>query len=247
MDQAYLDVILVFATVIYALLSVKLPLLLVARGELSGFDARKLIHFFSGMAVLIIPFFSKVWLALVPSLGASVAMYCARPNSKLVLLRTIYFAISEEDEQQIGYLKGPFLYALTITLLVGFFAWQAPAYLAFPIAGIMLMIFSDPCAAFVGKRWGRVRIPVPWTDGRRTVLGSFAFFCSAVMVVTASLSFYSSIAIQGQEVLLGPDIITVSVVTAVVATITEVLTPSFYDDLTLPITSTFTALAMTMF
>jgi len=99
------------------------------------------------------------------------------------------------------------------------------------------MIFSDTLASVVGKRWGKHHIEFPWTS-RRTIEGSLAMFVSAFLLALGSFYFFGMFNPVTQQVLTWENIFVYSLITAVAATIIELLSPSTYDDLTVPIFST---------
>ncbi|GAH50973.1 unnamed protein product, partial [marine sediment metagenome] len=152
----------------------------------------------------------------------------------------LYDAISEEQEEGLtrAFLQGPFFYCLSITSLVFIFALVAPQNFYFPIAGVLIMIISDTLASIIGKRWGKISISLPWTNSRRTLEGSLTFFMTAFPLCFLSF-FLFGLLIPVQESLSFIPILIYSLITSGSATIIELVSPSTYDDLTVPFGSTF--------
>ncbi len=91
--------------------------------------------------------------SLITTLGA----FLASDKTKVKILKLIYKEIHEKDEEIVGYLQGPFAYAIAITLL-SLLAYITPNGMYFAIVPVLLMIFSDTFASFVGKKYGKIKL-----------------------------------------------------------------------------------------
>jgi dolichol kinase len=233
------DLLLLLLTYAYVFACIIIPVQLKQRDKISKFTARKMVHFLAGLSVLSTPFFTYPFFAIVIAGSLTIVTYFASKESKVKTLKDLYDSIGEEAEEQLKrkFLQGPFNYCLSILILVTIFVIFAPHQLYFPIAGILIMIIGDTLAAIVGKRWGRIKIKFPWT-GPRTVIGSAAMFISAFLLSLGSFWYFGYFNPLTQTPLTWDIIILYALITAVLATIIELLSPSTWDDLTVPLLST---------
>jgi len=108
-----------------------------------------------------------------------------------------------------------------------------------PIAGITIMIIADTLASILGKKYGKHNINLSWTGTIRTLEGSIVFFVCSLIICLITFSLYGMIIpIQGQVPLILVQVIIYSLITAAIAMIVELLSPSTYDDLTIPLITT---------
>lgn len=236
-DSLLQDLLIVLFTYIYIFLTIFIPVQLKKRNKVSKFTARKMVHSFAGLSILSTPFFIWPYFAVIIGGSLTVLVFLSSKESKVKKLKELYDSIGEEAEEKVGYLQGPFHYCISILLLVTIFVIFAPHQLYFPLAGLLIMIFSDTLASVVGKRWGKHHIEFPWTS-RRSVEGSLALFISAFLLALGSFYFFGMFNPVTQNVLTWENILVYSLITALAATIIELLSPSTYDDLTVPIFST---------
>jgi phytol kinase len=236
------DLMFTGCALLYVLAWVLIPEILQKKGVISKFVARKLVHLFAGLAIIIAPFLTIPWFAVALAALMTLVTLKSSKHSSMAAFKGLYDAIGEEAEESKGYLQGPFHYALAITVLITGFAviYQITAYSLFylPIAGILIMIISDTLASIIGKRWGKHEIKVPWIKTRRTVEGSLAFLASAWVLCFIAFIVFGTILPGHSIVLRVPDAIILSVVTAVAGTLVELVSPSVWDDITVPIATT---------
>jgi len=236
-DSLLQDLLLVLFTYFYVFLTIMIPVQLKKRNKVSKFTARKMVHSFAGLSVLTTPFYIWPYFAVIIAGSLTVLVFFSSKESKVKQFKDLYDSIGEEAEEKVGYLQGPFHYCISILLLVTIFVIFAPHQLYFPLAGLLIMIFSDTLASVVGKRWGKHHIEFPWTS-RRSLEGSLAMFVSAFLLALGSFYFFGMLHPVTQQVLTWENIIVYSLITALAATIIEVISPSTYDDLTVPICTT---------
>jgi dolichol kinase len=163
-------------------------------------------------------------------------------------LKDLYDAISEEQEDGLkrAFLQGPFFYCLSITLLVLIFGIFASEQFYFPIAGVLIMIVADTLASVIGKRWGKISLSLSWTNSKRTLEGSLTFFFTAYLLCFLSFFLFGLLIPTFQEPLSFPTILIYSLITSTIATIIELISPSTYDDLTVPLGSTLIIYLLTL-
>jgi len=232
------DLVIIGIAYGYILITILIPVYLKKKDIISKFHARKLVHLFTGLVVLIVPFFILPVYAVFIALSLTIAVYFSSRDSSVKQLQELYESIGEEAEESVGRLQGPFYYGVSITLLFTICVLLAPDQLYFPISGILIMIVSDSLASIVGKKYGRIKLTIAYTGSERTLEGSFTFFVSA-FILSYSAFFYFGLAnpINQQELTL--ELIAVySLITAFAGTVIELFSPSTLDDLTIPIATT---------
>lgn len=222
----------------YMFISILIPVYLKKKNLVSKFVARKIVHLFAGLAVLIVPFLILPLHAIYISLSMTVVVYFSSRDSSFKKLQELYESIGEEAEEITGRLQGPFHYCLSITILVTIFALLAPDKFYFPICGIFIMIISDTLASIIGKRYGRIKIAPYYTNSQRTLEGSIAFLISAFMLCFFTFYFYGLINPVSQEGLTIELAFIYSAITSLTGTLIELFSPSVLDDLTVPIVTT---------
>jgi len=110
------DLVLVGIAYGYILLSILIPVYLKKKDLVSKFVARKIVHLFSGLVVLIVPFFILPLHAVFIALTMTVAVYFSSRDSFVKQLQELYESIGEEAEETLGRLQGPFHYRQTLAL-----------------------------------------------------------------------------------------------------------------------------------
>ncbi len=238
MSDFFHDLILVGIAYGYVLLTIAIPVLLKKNNLISKFHARKIVHLFAGMIVLIVPFFIMPLYAVFIALSLAVVVYFSSRDSSVKQLQELYESIGEEAEEKTGRLEGPFFYSVSITLLIAIFVLFAPDRLYFPICGILIMIISDTFASVVGKKYGRIKLAIAYTGSERTLEGSLTFFISAFILCFAAFAFFGLLNPINQHELTFRTVIAYSFITAGAGTLIELLSPSTIDDLTVPIGTT---------
>lgn len=235
------DIILVACAYFYVLLVIMIPKYLKEKNRISGFTARKIIHLLAGLSIFITPFLTFYWFAVIISGSLMILTYLSSKESKIKQLKSLYDAIGEEAEEKVGFLQGPFNYCLSIFVIMLFFSFVALAgtnIFYIPIAGILIMIVSDTLASIIGKKYGKKKIIIKWTNTERTVIGSMTLFITAFILSYFSYLIFGYLIQTSQVTIDLFQVFLFSLLTAFIATIVELLSPSTYDDLTVPIITT---------
>jgi dolichol kinase len=232
------DLVLVGIAYGYVLITILVPVYLKKKDLISKFVARKIVHLFSGLVVLIVPFFILPLHAVFIALSMTIVVYFSSRDSSIKKLQELYESISEEGEETVGRLQGPFHYSISITVLIAVFAVFAPDRLYFPICGILIMIISDTFASLVGKKYGRIKLALAYTGSQRTFEGSLTFFISAFILCFSAFYFYGLFNPINQKVLTLELVFAYSLITGLTGTLVELFSPSTFDDLTVPIATT---------
>ena len=237
-----LDLLIVLITYLYILITIIIPVQLKKRGKITKFQARKAVHLLAGLSVLTVPYYEWKWWAVIIAGSLTTLVLLSSKKSKVKQLKELYESIGEEEEEKVGYLQGPFHYCLSITILILTFVIFAqfglPSQMYFPVSGILLMIISDTLASVVGKRYGKIGIKFPWTS-RRTLEGSLVFFLTGLILCLIVFTIFGVSNPDTQVHISLESAIIFSLVTSALATLVELVSPSTWDDLTVPILTTF--------
>ena len=239
-ENFLVDLGIVGIAFLYIGLVIIIPVFLYKKEKISKFTARKAVHMSAGLVVFTAPFYIwPFWPTIIAGIFA-VIVYFSSKESKVKQLKDLYDAISEEQEEVLkrAFLQGPFFYCVSITLIVFIFAIFAPNQMYFPIAGVLIMIIADTLASVIGKRWGKVSLSLKFTNSKRTLEGSLTFFGTAFLLCFLSFFLFGLLIPANQEPLSFDVIIIYSLITSAIATVIELISPSTYDDLTVPLGST---------
>ncbi|MCF2138883.1 MAG: hypothetical protein K9W44_02350 [Candidatus Lokiarchaeota archaeon] len=231
------DIIITFFALIYVAITILIPKMLKERNIISKYTARKLIHSFSGLAIFIAPYLKYPIIAAFIALLMTFLTRESKEKSKNKPLRELFEAISEAEELNIGYLQGPFAYCLSITILMFIFT-LFPSKYYFPIASILIMMFADTSASFFGKKYGKHHINIPWVGNKRTLEGSLAFFLVALGFSFFSFFFFGQWFLGNSDLLHLDEIVIYSISLSIISTLLELISPSKFDDLIIPLGST---------
>jgi len=248
MSNIFIDLGIVGITYVYILFTIFIPLFLYKKEKITKFGARKTVHMFAGLAILSSPFYSWPFWPTIIAGTLTLLVYLSSKESKVRQLKDLYDAISEEQEEGLkrAFLQGPFFYCLSITSLVFIFGIFASDQFYFPIAGVLIMIVADTLASVIGKRWGKISLSLPWTNSKRTLEGSLTFFVTAFLLCFLSFFLFGTLIPTFQQPLSLATILIYSLITSAIATVIELISPSTYDDLTVPIGSTIIIYLLTL-
>ena len=241
-----LDLLIVLFAYIYIFATILIPVQLKKRDKITKFQARKAVHLFAGLAVLTAPYYSWPWFAVIIVSSMTLLTLLSSKKSNVKQLKELYDSIGEEAEEKVGYLQGPFHYCLSITILITFFVIIAPDQMYFPIAGILLMIISDTLASIIGKKYGKIKINLPWVNTTRSLEGSIMFFVSGFFLCFIAFTFMG-VTNPLNQIHLTPEIaLLYSLITSALATVVELVSPSTWDDLTIPIATVIIVFLLTL-
>ncbi len=241
-----LDLLILLLTYIFVFATILIPVQLKKKDKITKFQARKAVHLFAGLAVLSAPYYSWPWWAVVLAGSMTLLTLLSSKKSSVKQLKDLYDSIGEEAEEKVGYLQGPFHYCLSITILITIFVIFAPDQMYFPIAGILLMIISDTLASIIGKKYGKRKINLPWLKTTRSLEGSIAFFISGFILCFFAFTFLGvSNPITQVHLSLGVALL-YSLITSALATVIELVSPSTWDDLTIPIATVICVFLLTL-
>jgi dolichol kinase len=218
------DVILILLSYGYVLAIIAVSGHLEGVRGFSRGSTRKFLHAIIGNLVLVIPFFR--W-PQAPALIAApfiLVTFLASPYSPIPRLRVMLGSLADLTEE--GHHMGLIFYSISFTLLVVLFPTR-PDVVA---AGILPMAYGDSSAALVGRRMGR------WgTLNGKTVEGSVAMFTVTLASLVLCLAFFASFMSFTMAQRVAP-----SVLTALVCTVVEAVSPRGSDNIAVPLLGALT-------
>ena len=130
------DLILTIITGVVIILTIFTPKYLEEQGKISKFAARKIIHSFSGLAILITPFLYYPIIAGFLGLFMTIITRTSGRKGPTKFQRELFNAIKEDEEKVVGYLQGPYAYCLAVTVVVFAFLPFSDRYY-YPLASVL--------------------------------------------------------------------------------------------------------------
>ena len=142
------DLKIIGIVTVFVLFVIFFPEFLEKKKKISKFVARKIVHSFSGLAIIVTPYLNYPILAGILALFLTLFTRTSGRKSPTKLQRNLFESIYEEEEIIIGYLQGPYAYCLAITLLVFIFI-PFPELYYFPITAVLIMMYSRSQALYI--------------------------------------------------------------------------------------------------
>lgn len=222
-------------TLVVCLVWMRVNNLIAKKNLISSSTSRKIVHIGTG------PVFLLCWL-LFPD--DSLSKYLAAVVPLLIVLQLAMVGLGfMKDDSSVKamartgskneLLKGPFFYGIIFVLLTVFF-WKTP----YSVIPLMILCGGDGMADLIGSRFGQRHIP--WNKNK-TVLGSIAMFiCGSALSLLLIIPFLSFGIIDPP---LSKYIVPIILI-ALVGTFVESLTPSEYDNISVPAVSLILSLIL---
>lgn len=181
---------------------------------------RKFVHVGVGMiAFALVVFFREWYWAIIPPFVFIAVNYVS-------YRRQVFAGIETGEQNQLGTVYFPISFCILIPLL-----WSQPRLL---VASLMPLTWGDAFAAILGRRFGTHAF---------TVFGQTRSFEGTVAMFLFSLvATFFALIVFGQST--GPSL-GLAIVTALVATVVEALSPWGIDNLTVPLASAVVLTAST--
>jgi phytol kinase len=209
---------------------------------------RRIIHLFAGFAVWTVPYYPHPWMATFVALTFVVMLSLANHER----FSRFFAAMARPEDLEHGSVRGPFWYAVSITVLTGIFTFTGFQRLYFvAAAAIHIMMLGDGMSAPIGIKYGCNRKHYIF-GSCRTTPGCMAVFVFGTMGSFLAFWFfgiqnYSSNFVLGNEILWIP-IVTLALIGGVSGMIIEMVSPKGTDNITVPLLTCiiifFVAIAM---
>lgn len=199
---------------------------------------RKLIHLGAGFSVFTVPFYTNAWVAIIVSLPFLVLIFLASPKSPVRSLRAMFTVMAREGDYLSGHIWGPFLYAISINILVAIFTLipSLTQFFILPAIALTAMYLGDGLAPIIGAKYGKHR----YTIGKstRSIEGSLVVFGASILGSVFCFVFFDWFASGGVPTYSLYQITILSFVCGITATIIEGISPSGADNITVPLLTT---------
>ncbi|YAF98639.1 MAG: diacylglycerol/polyprenol kinase family protein [Nodularia sp. CChRGM 3473] len=195
---------------------------------------RKIIHIGAGMWVFGILLLFNHWeigiLPFTTFIGLNYLFYRYR----------VIGAMDTEDSS-----PGTIYFAISVTLLFGLL-WRPDGPIdnaPIAVAGVMAMTWGDALAALIGRRFGQHQYQIG--DSVRSWEGSAVMFVASTTVMFLVLLLLPGSSLSPLAVSIGTErALLIALVTAVIATLAEAVSPHGTDNLSVPLVATGTISVM---
>jgi phytol kinase len=180
--------------------------------NVSSETSRKFLHVSGGLLALFAPlFFFTHWPVLILCISAFILLLFTYARHQLA-------AVHQTNRKSIGSVVFPI--PIYICFLIATYSHD-PLLFYLPISYLTI---SDTVAEWAGRKWEHRSVKL--MEGQKTIAGSTGFALSSfVIAIIWGLIFKLS----AEQILL------ISIVTSLVATITELISTKGFDNLTVPI------------
>ncbi|NHJ12872.1 MAG: hypothetical protein EAX95_04310 [Candidatus Thorarchaeota archaeon] len=232
----FTDIVVFTIAILYAV--IVLTIADIARRKLNKGPemTRRIVHLFAGGAIYALPYFTHAWVATIVA-GLFVIMLALANHERF---SRFFSAMARPEDLEHGSVRGPFWYAVSITLITGVFTFTGYERLYFiGAAAIHLMMFGDGMSAPIGMKYG--------ANSCRTIFGSkrsphgcaalFVFGFLGAMVALWFFGVFNYGALVSAGTILWLEMIVIALSGAVTATLVELVSPKGTDNTTLPITT----------
>ncbi len=191
--------------------------------------SRKFVHILLGnWWFIVVHFFSSVWAALVvPFSFIFINYYSLKRNKKGGLLAELE---RKDEKKSFGIVAYPI--AMCLLVIISFSLLKKP-YIGG--IGLFALSYGDGLASLIGKRFNYKPFQI-W-GSRKTIAGSFGMFLGTfvftllyIIIININLTY----------------LIPILLLTSLLSTIVEALTPFGLDNITVPLIATFTFYFLTM-
>ncbi|MDH5780015.1 MAG: SEC59/DGK1/VTE5 family protein [Candidatus Bathyarchaeota archaeon] len=181
----------------------------------------KVLHILIGNLSFILPFFTESIFPVMVAAPFVLVTFLVSPYSPIRSLKSLPFGLQDTTEK--GHPLGLVFYSISYTVLAALF-FSTPYVVA---AGILPMAYGDGVASLIGEHYGRRKYKIL---SQKSLEGSLAVFTGSFVSLLFGLVFYS-LFFQFSAV----EMISLSLWTALIATLVEAISPLGFDNLTVPL------------
>ena len=229
------DLIVYFIAVIYAAMILTIADIARKRYNLGSEVTRRIVHLFAGVAIWTVPYYPHPWVATLVALTFVIMLALANTDR----FSGFFAAMARPEDLENNSVRGPFWYAVSITILTGLFTFTGYYELYFiPAAAIHIMMFGDGMGAPIGIKYGKNSTRQIF-GSKRSPQGTFAVFIFGFLGVILAcwwfgiVSMINPIFISSGNILWF-EIIVLALVGAFTGMIVELVSPKGTDNITLP-------------
>ncbi|MFX1473922.1 MAG: diacylglycerol/polyprenol kinase family protein [Promethearchaeota archaeon] len=199
---------------------------------------RKLIHLGAGFSIFTVPFYTHAWTAIIVAVSFVILVFLASPKSPVRSLRAMFEVMAREGDYLSGHIWGPFLYAISITVLVTIFTLipSLTQFFIIPAMALTAMYLGDGLAPIIGAKCGKHRYTIG--NSTRSIEGSLVVFLASVLGALFCFLFFDWFASGGIPTYNFFQMSVLALVCGTAATLIEGASPSGADNLTVPLLTT---------
>ncbi|MFW9767202.1 MAG: diacylglycerol/polyprenol kinase family protein [Candidatus Thorarchaeota archaeon] len=228
------DVIVYFIAVFYAVIVLTIADLARKKLNLGSESTRRIVHLFAGAAIWTVPYYPHPWVATLVALTFVIMLGLANTDR----FSGFFAAMARPEDLENNSVRGPFWYAVSITILTGYFTfigWQDLYFI--PAAAIHIMMLGDGMSAPIGMKYGANSTRVVF-GSNRSIPGTLAVFVFGFIGSLVAFWWFgiisSSAFIGSGGIILWSMMIGLALVGAITGTVVEFLSPKGTDNITLP-------------
>ncbi|MFW9975364.1 MAG: diacylglycerol/polyprenol kinase family protein [Candidatus Thorarchaeota archaeon] len=230
------DIIVYFIAVFYAVIILTIADITRKKRNLGSEVTRRIVHLFAGAAIWTVPYYPHPWVATLVALTFVIMLALANTER----FSGFFAAMARPEDLEHNSVRGPFWYAISITLLTGIFTFTGYYELYFiPAAAIHIMMFGDGMSAPIGMKYGRTTTRVIF-GSNRSVPGTLAVFIFGFFGSLLAFWWFGIFSLANPVFIVGGNIlwfemIALALVGATTATLVEFVSPKGTDNITLPL------------
>ncbi len=230
------DIIVYFIAVFYAVIILTVADITRKKRNLGSEVTRRIVHLFAGAAIWTVPYYPHPWVATLVALTFVIMLALANTER----FSGFFAAMARPEDLEHNSVRGPFWYAVSITILTGIFTFTGYHELYFiPAAAIHIMMFGDGMSAPIGMKYGRTTTRVIF-GSNRSVPGTLAVFIFGFFGSLLAFWWFGIFSLANPVFIVGGNIlwfemIVLALVGATTATLVEFVSPKGTDNITLPL------------
>jgi phytol kinase len=150
----------------------------------------------------------------------------------------MFEVMAREGDYLSGHIWGPFLYAISITILVTIFTVipSLTQFFILPAMALTAMYLGDGLAPIIGAKYGKHRYTIG--NSTRSIEGSLVVFLASVLGALFCFFFFDWFASGGAPTYNSFQMTILALVCGTAATFIEGISPSGADNITVPLLTT---------
>jgi len=230
------DIIVYFIAVFYAVIVLTIADLARKKLNLGSESTRRIVHLFAGAAIWTVPYYPHPWVATLVALTFVIMLALANTDR----FSGFFAAMARPEDLENNSVRGPFWYAVSITLLTGIFTFTGFHMLYFiPAAAIHIMMLGDGMSAPIGMKYGASSTRVIF-GSNRSLPGTLSVFVFGFLGSALAFWWFGIVSVEVFVVggnILWFEIFILAMVGALIGTIVEFVSPKGTDNVTLPLIS----------
>ncbi|MHA2025323.1 MAG: diacylglycerol/polyprenol kinase family protein [Candidatus Thorarchaeota archaeon] len=228
------DIIVYFIALFYAVIVLTIADIARKKRNLGPESTRRIVHLFAGAAIWTVPYYPHPWVATLVALTFVIMLALANTDR----FSGFFAAMARPEDLEHNSVRGPFWYAVSITLLTGLFTFTGYHTLYFVAgAAIQIMMLGDGMSTPIGMKYGANSTRVILGSNRSTpgTLAVFVFgFIGAMIAFWWFGVFSAEVFVSGGNILWF-EMLLLALIGAVAGTLVEFVSPKGTDNITLPL------------